>query len=467
MSSFKILIIEDDDSLRRVMHIQLNREGYEASSAASSEEAIPILEKSPQNLVITDLNLPGISGIDLLKKVRASYPETAVIVMTAFGTVQTAVDAMKAGAYDYITKPIHPYELKALVSRALDHHRLLEEVQVLRTALDQKYGFEQIIGSSGSLMHALDVAARVASTDATILIQGETGTGKELVAKAIHLRSSRRDRPFVTINCGAIPRELLESELFGHVKGSFTGALTHKKGKVEMVDGGTVLLDEIGEMPLELQVRILRLIQEREIEKIGASAPIKVDVRIIAATHRNLASMVKEGAFREDLYYRLLVIPINIPPLRERSGDIPELLQHFFEKYKTKHNRPDLKIPLHLLPQFSEYSWPGNVRQLENAVERLVLLSAGPEITADELPDFLRAEPVAAEAPIPPVQSSEERMSLGAVEKQLILQALQKFGGNQTRAARYLDMSRRTFAYRLQKYGVRGETLKALKHSAS
>src|SRR5215831_18886443 len=290
MSAGRILIVEDDESLRKAMHLQLEREGYEIASASTAEEATSILEKHAQNLVITDLHLPGVSGIELLKKARIDFPDTAVVVMTAFGTVQTAVEAMKAGAYDYLTKPIHPYELKTLVRRSLEHHRLLEEVQVLRSCLDEKYGFEAIVGSSAPLLRALDVAARVASTDATILIFGETGTGKELVAKAIHLRSSRRDRPFMTINCGAIPRELLESELFGHVRGSFTGAFTHKKGKVEIADGGTVLLDEIGEMPLELQVRILRLIQEREIEKIGATSSTKVDVRIIAATHRNLAA---------------------------------------------------------------------------------------------------------------------------------------------------------------------------------
>jgi two-component system NtrC family response regulator len=374
MSTGRILIVEDDESLRRVMHVQLEREGYETTSASTAEEAGLILEKHPQNLVITDLHLPGISGIELLKKLRLDFPETAVVVMTAFGTVQTAVEAMKAGAYDYLTKPIHPTNSRHW-SRGLEHHRLLEEVQVLRSCLDEKFGFEAIIGSSPALLRALDVAARVSSTDATILIYGETGTGKELVAKAIHLRSARRDRPFMTINCGAIPRELLESELFGHVKGSFTGALTHKKGKVEMADGGTVLLDEIGEMPLELQVRILRLIQEREIEKIGATSPNKVDVRIVAATHRELASMVKAGTFREDLYYRLLVVPINLPSLRERTGDIPILVQHFFEKSKAKHGRPDLKMSPELMACFTNFPWPGNVRQLENAVERLVLLA--------------------------------------------------------------------------------------------
>jgi DNA-binding NtrC family response regulator len=453
MSSGKILIVEDDESLRKVMNVQLEREGYETTSASTAEEAISILEKNSPNLVITDLHLPGVSGIELLKKVRLDYPETAVIVMTAYGTVQTAVEAMKAGAYDYLTKPIHPYELKTLVKRSLEHHRLLEEVQVLRSCLDEKYGFEAIIGSSASLLRALDVAARVASTDATVLIYGETGTGKELVAKAIHLRSSRRERPFMTINCGAIPRELLESELFGHVKGSFTGAFTHKKGKVEIADGGTVLLDEIGEMPLELQVRILRLIQEREIEKIGATNPTKVDVRIVAATHRELGSMVKAGSFREDLYYRLLVVPINLPPLRERLGDIPILVQHFFDKSRIKHGRPELVMSPDLLACFTRYEWPGNVRQLENAVERLVLLARDSEITSADLPDFLQS-PAAQQAEALPMALPEGGISLEALEKDLILQALKKSAGNQTRAARYLNMSRRALAYRLEKYEV-------------
>jgi len=459
----KILIVEDDESLRRVMHIQLSREGYETTSVADSEQALQTIGKAPQNLVITDLNLPGMSGMDLLRKVRGEYPETAVVVMTAFGTIPSAVEAIKSGAYDYITKPIHPYEMKALVSRVLEHYRLLEEVQVLRTCLDRKYGFEQIIGSSETLVQALEVAGRVADTEATILIHGETGTGKELVAKAMHLRSPRRERPFITINCGSIPRELLESELFGYVKGSFTGALTHKKGKIEMADGGTVLLDEIGEMPLELQVRILRLIQEREIEKVGATSPTKVDVRIISATHRDLAAMVRDGTFREDLYYRLLVVPINLPPLRDRRGDIPELVEHFFARCKAKYNRVELVLPPNLMPYFSAYDWPGNVRQLENAIERVVLLSRSAEIALRDLPDFLQASRNPVEAL--PVTLPEEGMSLGSVERQLILQALEKFHGNQTRAAKYLGMSRRTLAYRLEKYGILSETLKTLRQS--
>jgi DNA-binding NtrC family response regulator len=460
----KVLVVEDDDNLRQVMQAQLAKEGYETSSAPDVPAALKVLEKSLPQLVITDLNLPGLSGIDLLKRIRNESPGTALIVMTAFGTVQSAVEAMKFGAYDYIVKPIHPYELKALVSRALDHHRLIEEVQVLRSSLDEKYGFEQIIGSSRPLLAALDVARRVAATDATILIHGETGTGKELIARAIHLRSSRRDRPFATINCAAIPRELLESELFGYLKGSFTGALGHKKGKVEMVDGGTLLLDEIGEMPLELQVRILRLIQEKEIEKVGATSPTKVDVRIMAATHRDLAAMVKDGSFREDLYYRLLVVPIELPPLRERLEDIPELLQHFFSYSTTKHGRLDLTLPSRLVPYFSNYSWPGNVRQLQHVVERLVLLARSTEITPEELPEFLwfqnpREAIVARDLP-------DEGINLTKMEKDLILRVLERFSGNQTNAARYLGLSRRTLAYRMKKHRIPTEYVKEARLSA-
>jgi DNA-binding NtrC family response regulator len=455
MNTRRVLIVEDDDSLRQVMHIQLSRDGYDTVSVPDVAEAISVLEKDPKDLVLTDLNLPGISGLDLLKKVHVDFPDTAVIVMTAFGTVETAVASMKSGAYDFIVKPIHPSELRILVGRALEHYQLREEVLALRSCLDRKYGFEQIIGSSESLLRALDVAGRVAATDATVLIRGETGTGKEMVAKAIHLRSSRRERPFMTINCGSIPKELLESELFGHVKGSFTGAMTHKKGKVEVADGGTVLLDEIGEMPLDLQVRILRLIQEREIEKVGATNPTAVNVRIIAATHRDLTTMVKQGNFREDLYYRLLVVPVELPPLRERFGDIPELMQYFFQKTKMKHARSDLKLSQSVFPYFAQYSWPGNVRELENAIERTVILAAGPKVSVEDLPEFLRVASIpAAEAQL---STGGERMSLVDVEKQLILKALEKFNGNRTKAARYLDMSRRTFAYRLDKYGFTTE----------
>ena len=332
----RVLVVDDEENLRRVTQLKLQQAGYEAITARDGAQALQLLSHNPRDLIITDLKMPGMSGIELLRKVKEDYPEVIVIVVTAFGTIETAVEAMRLGAYDYIIKPVNSDALKLVVSRALEHHRLREEVSSLRSVIDRKYGFENIIGKSKPLLAMLDNAARAAHSDSTVLIMGETGTGKELLAKAIHFNSPRRDRPLIVINCGAIPRELLESELFGHTKGAFTGAVVNKKGKIEMADQGALFLDEIGEMPLELQVKLLRLIQEREIEKIGSATPTKVNVRIIAATHRDLRAMVENGTFREDLYYRLAVIPLTLPPLRDRTGDISELVAIFFTKFNPK-----------------------------------------------------------------------------------------------------------------------------------
>ena len=446
-----ILVVDDDESLRRVTQLQLEEAGYFAITAANGEEALRRVEEDAPALVITDLKMPGVSGLDLLRKVRERYPRTAVVMVTAFGSVETAVAAMKAGAYDYITKPIDYEELMIVVNRAVEHRQLVEEVRSLRVSLDRKYGFESIVGQSKVLLHVLEMAARVAQRDSTVLIRGETGTGKELLARAIHQNSRRKDQPFVTINCGAIPKDLMESELFGYAKGSFTGAFAPKRGKVEGADGGTLFLDEIGELPVALQVKLLRLIQQGEIEKLGAPGPLRVDVRIIAATHRNLQNLIEDGAFREDLYYRLSVIPLDLPPLRERAEDIPELVQSIFVKVKQKHNLPDLRLPPRLVPYFSCYPWPGNVRELENMIERLTVLSVGDEIRLSDLPDFLRREKPLSDTvhfELPP-----QGFSLEAVEKELILQALRKFEWNQTKAAAYLDLSRRTLIYRMEKYG--------------
>ena len=454
MTERRLLIVDDDESLRRVTQVQLGQAGYQVVTAASGEDALAMLAQTPVDMVITDLQMPGMSGLDLLKRIRAEYPEMAVLMITAFGTVETAVEAMKAGAYDYITKPVHPDELKLVIGRALEHRHLLQEVRILRGNLDQKYGFENIIGRAGVLLLVLEMASRASQSDATVLIRGETGTGKELLAKAIHFNSNRKGKPFITINCGAIPKDLLESELFGHFKGSFTGALAHKQGKVEVADGGTLFLDEIGEMPHELQVKLLRMLQEGEIEKIGATGPTKVDVRVIAATHRKLEAMIEDGTFRDDLYYRLAVIPLEIPPLRERTEDIPELVQHFFVKCTQKHNA-SVVLPTSLLPYFWGYRWPGNVRELENVIERLIVLARGKEVTLAELPEFLRRErPVldVLHLDLPP-----QGISLEAVEKELILRALEKCNWNQTHAAKYLDIGRKTLIYRMEKHGIRKE----------
>ena len=451
-SKGRILVVDDDESLRRVVQFQLEIAGYEVSAVAGGANALQTLQESQQDLVVTDLKMPGISGLELLKKIRADFPEISVIIATAFGTVETAVDAMKAGAYDYITKPVNHEELNLIIERALAHQHLLEEVRTLRSSLDEKYGFENIIGRSGPLLYVLDLASRAAQSNTTVLIHGETGTGKELVAKAIHFNSPRKDHPFITINCAAIPQDLLESELFGHLKGAFTGATAHKKGKVEMAEGGTLFLDEIGDLPPNLQVKLLRLLQHGEIEKIGATLTQQVDVRIVTATHRNLLRMVEDGAFREDLYYRLAVIPLEIPPLRERPEDIPELVEHFFIRNREKHGRDDLILPQTLMPYFCNYRWPGNVRELENVVERLVVLVKGREVKLEDLPVQLRHERAAIETDH--IELSPMGVSLEAIEKELILWALKKSSWNQTRAAALLDLSRKTFIYRMEKHGI-------------
>jgi DNA-binding NtrC family response regulator len=455
MGKRKILVVDDDESLRRVMQMQLEEAGYEVLAASQGQDALAVMEDMTPALVITDLKMPGISGLDLLRRLRGAYPETTVIMVTAFGTVSTAVEAMKAGAYDYITKPVDYEQLMLVVNRAMERGQLMAEVKTLRANLDEKYGFESIVGRSKALLCVLEMATRVARRDSTVLIAGETGTGKELLARAIHQNSARKDQAFVTINCGAIPKDLLESELFGHTKGSFTGAVAPKRGKVEAADGGTLFLDEVGELPLELQVKLLRLIQNGEIEKVGATGTNNVNVRTIAATNRNLQALIDDGAFREDLYYRLAVVPLTLPPLRERIDDIPELVQHLFLKAKQEQNLPQLRLPSSLLAHFSGYGWPGNVRELENVIERLVVLAVGDEITLADLPDFLQRERSHADAielNLPPGGISLER-----VERDLIVRALEKFNWNQTQAARYLDISRRTLIYRMEKFGITKE----------
>jgi DNA-binding NtrC family response regulator len=453
MSKGKILVVDDDPSLRRVLQVQLEQEEYEVAVAASAQETLSVLQLRPFDLLITDLKMPGMSGLDLLRHARSLYPQTIVIMLTAFGTVDTAVEAMKAGAYDYLTKPVHPDEMSVVVRRALEHVRLVEQVRTLRISLDQKYGFESILGRSDVLLEVLDTAARAALSNSTVLIRGETGTGKELLARAIHFNSSRSNNPLVTINCGAIPRDLLESELFGHRRGAFTGAVADKRGRIELADGGTLFLDEIAEMSPDLQVKLLRLIQEGEIEKVGSEVKAKVDVRIIAATHRDLQAMIEDGTFREDLYYRLAVIPLVLPPLRERADDISDLVQHFFRKSQERNKRPELAMPDALLPYFIRYRWPGNVRELENIVERIVVLARGRDLTIEDLPQFLtqgRAGIDALEIDLP-----SQGISLEAIEKELILRTLHKCDWNQTRAARYLDLSRKTLIYRIEKHGIK------------
>ncbi len=462
MPNFKILAIDDDPPSLDLVLSALEQDGVDLLGASDPEEGLSIYRREHPELVLVDLMMPKMSGIEVLKEivrpeagVHQSELPTLVIMLTAFGTVETAVEAMKAGAYDYLTKPVQVAELRLVVERALENLRLRAEIWRLRRTLDARYGFESILGRSKRLLSVLDMAGRAAQTASTVLINGETGTGKELVARAIHFNSPRKKQPFFTINCGAIPKDLLESELFGHVRGSFTGAVMHKTGKVEAADGGTLFLDEIGDMPLELQVKLLRLVQQGEIEKVGSTTPMKVDVRIIAATHRNLQAMIEDQTFREDLYYRLAVIPLELPPLRERPEDIPELVRLFFDRAREKYGRPNLRLPEELMPRFTEYRWPGNVRELENVVERLVVLADGELVRFSDLPDSLRGDPERKNTlnlNLPP-----EGISLEGIEKELILMALKKCDWNQSRAAQYLDLSRKTLIYRMEKFGLRRE----------
>ncbi|MFL6426617.1 MAG: sigma-54-dependent transcriptional regulator [Acidobacteriaceae bacterium] len=446
-----ILVVDDDSSVRRVMKMQLEEAGYEVSLARDGDEAWKMLSDVEPQLIISDLRMPT-TGLELLARIQKDAIQVTVIVVTAYGTIETAVEAMKRGAYDYVMKPIDFEALVLIVHRAMERQSLIEEVRTLRSALDQRYGFEGIVGRSKGLLRVLDQAARVSQRDATVLIQGETGTGKELVARAIHHNSRRSSRPFIALNCGAIPKDLVESELFGYVRGAFTGALSHKVGRIESADGGTLFLDEIGELPLDAQVKLLRLLQEGELHKVGASAPVKIDVRIIAATHRNLPAMVEDGAFREDLYYRLAVVPLRIPPLRERREDIPELIDALFQRAKERHSLPDVRLSSAVRQKLISYRWPGNIRQLENVLERLLVLSSSDLITVDDLPEELTS--AAANTTLTWLELPDEGINLEEVERELIIRALEKCAGNQTQAARYLDISRRTLIYRMEKHGL-------------
>ncbi|MDE1177133.1 MAG: sigma-54 dependent transcriptional regulator [Edaphobacter sp.] len=452
MNRKHILVVDDDSSLRRVMKMQLEEAGYEVALASDGEEAWSMLREQEPALVITDLRMPT-TGMELLGRITKQGLETTVIVVTAFGTIETAVEAMRLGAYDYVTKPLDFEALVLVVHRAMERQKLIEEVRTLRSALDQRYGFEGIVGHSKGLLHVLNQAARVSQRDATILIQGETGTGKELLARAIHHNSPRRSQPFVSINCGAIPRDLVESELFGYVRGAFTGALANKPGRIEAADGGTLFLDEIGELPLDAQVKLLRVLQQGELTKLGTTTSAKVDVRVIAATHRTLSAMVEDGTFREDLYYRLAVVPLTIPPLRDRKDDIPELIEKLFYRAKQRHGLNHVRLSPEVHQRLISYRWPGNVRQLENVLERMLVLSCSETITAEELPEELSKQKGSVGSFVWP-DLPDEGISLEAIERDLITRALERFGGNQTQAARYLDISRRTLIYRMDKHGL-------------
>lgn len=448
-----ILLADDDENLRRVVGYQLGEAGFAVTTAASAEEALDVLHGKSFRLLITDVLMPGMSGLDLLDRVRLLRPDTVVMVITAHGDVATAVRAMQLGAFDFLEKPFTRERLLVAVRRALEFVELRDENRQLRAMVQEHGDFENIIGSSSALRAVLSDLKRAAATDATVLLLGETGTGKELAARAIHHNSKRKDSPFVVVNSAAIPDTLIESELFGHRRGAFTGATEDRKGKFESAAGGTVFLDEVAELPIQLQPRLLRVLQEGEIDKVGAPGPLRVDVRVVAATHRDLEARVREGSFREDLWYRLNVIPLRMPPLRERREDLPLLVEHFLLKHSRRHGRPIPRLSPAVLDRLERYDWPGNVRELENLLERLVVLTNAETISEADLPDRLRQElPRYGGAR---VDLPTEGIVLEQVEQGLIEEALRRTQGNQTAAARFLGISRSTLIYRMQKFGLK------------
>ena len=448
-----VLLIDDDDSLRRVVEYNLHEEGYRVVTAADGTSGLQAFQAQPIDLVLTDIRMPEMDGLELLTRLKSMHADLPVIILTAHGTIDSAVEAMKLGAFDYLTKPFNREQLKAAVRKAFDVAALATENRYLRQVVAERFSFASMIAGARGMRAVTETAARVAQGDTTVLLEGESGTGKELLAKAIHFHSARKKGPFVTINCGAIPEQLLESELFGHRRGSFTGAVTDKQGKFEAAHRGTIFLDEIGELPTLLQVKILRVLQEREIDKVGETRSIKVDVRVIAATNRDLEKMIADGTFRDDLYYRLAVVSIRVPPLRERSDDIPLLVDHFLGKHTEKLGRPRPTVEKSVYSAFNLYSWPGNIRELENVIERALVLDKNGSIGLDDLPDRLRTREhrvanLRMELP-------DEGISLEDVERELLLAALEKHNWNQTRAAAFLNITRSTLVYRMEKFDLR------------
>lgn len=449
----RILVIDDEQGMRDFLSIMLKKEGYEVVAAENGEHALKAIHADIYDLVITDVKMPKVDGIEVLRTVKELSPETVVIVITAFATTDTAVQAMKLGAYDYITKPFKVEEIKLIIQKALEKHHLRKENILLKREIAARAGFENFVGKSAVMQKVFSLIRQVADTKSTVLISGESGTGKELVARAVHYSSVRKDKPFVTVNCGALPETLLESELFGYMKGSFTGATSNKQGLFEAANGGTIFLDEISATTLNLQIKLLRVIQERTFMRVGGTTDIKVDVRIIAASNKDLQAEVAKGAFREDLFYRLNVIPVHLPPLRERKEDIAVLAEHFLNKF-TPTGREPKKITNDALNFFTNYRWPGNVRELENTIERLVILASGDTIRVEHVPDSLKTalpSPELIPSDIPDAGLNMEAL-LENAERTLLQKALEKSGGVKTEAAKLLGLSFRSFRHRLQKY---------------
>lgn len=444
----KLLVADDEKNLRWALEKALKKSGYLVITAENGQEAWEKIVGESVDLVILDQKMPIMDGLKTLGKIKSNYPKLPVIMLTAFGSLENAVEAIKLGAFDYLAKPFDLKELKLKIAKALEINSLYEQIEYLQETVSQRFNGYQLIGESSAMKKVLDFIKKVANTNASVLIEGETGTGKELVARSIHVESSRAKKNFIAINCAALPENLLESELFGYEKGAFTGALNTKLGRFELGNGGTVFLDEVGEIPLSMQVKLLRFLQEKEFERLGGTQTLKVDVRIITATNRNLKEMVSRGEFREDLYYRLNVLPLYLPPLRERKEDIMILAEHFLAKF-SEENRLKKFFSAEALAALRNYPWPGNIRELENVVERAVIISQG---------DVIGPESLGLETPYKRKENlfllPDEGVCLEDLEKELFRQALEKAGGNQTKAAVLLGISRSTFLYRLQKHKI-------------
>jgi DNA-binding NtrC family response regulator len=456
----RILVVEDERAIQLALSGLLGRAGYDVSVAGSGEEALSRLEEIPFDLVLTDLALGrGPSGMDVLHRAKELRPETVVVMITAHGSEKIAVDAMKGGAEDYVPKPFDNDEIRLVVQRALDRTRLERENRMLLDQVQRQYGFENLIGSGPAMQRVFETIQKVAETDLTVLVRGDSGTGKELVAQALHNRSSRKSRPFVAVNCAAISRELVESELFGHEKGAFTGADARRQGRFEVADGGTIFLDEIGDMPLETQAKVLRVLQEHSFERVGGSRPIQVDVRVVAATHRNLEEQVQNGGFREDLYYRLKVVDVTLPPLRERSEDVPALAQRFLEQVNERLGREKQRISEEAMARLVQHPWPGNIREVRNVVEQASVLASGNVIEESDL--HLDGREMSPTGPVQDVSalpfSEAKKRTVEQFEREFLLRALRATGGNISRAAESIGMVRQSLQQKIRELGLRSE----------
>ncbi|MEP0862282.1 MAG: sigma-54-dependent Fis family transcriptional regulator [Ignavibacterium sp.] len=450
---YSILIIDDEAAQREILKGFLDKRGFRTFTASSGNEGLAFIDKEQIDIILSDYKMPDKTGIEVLEAAKRINPEISFVLMTAYGTIENAVKAMRLGAYDYLSKPVDLDELELLIEKIIENKNLKSEVSFLKQQLQEKFKIDSFISSSPKMQEVLSVAARAAESKATVLITGESGSGKEVLAKSIHYISSRKDKPFVAVNVPALPETLLESELFGHEKGAFTGADKARIGRFELANKGTIFLDEIGDIPMNLQVKLLRVLQEHKIERLGSNESIEIDVRVIAATHQNLEQKIKDGTFREDLFYRLNVISIHIPPLRERKEDVMPLIEHFIKKYAEENGKPKIEISKEAVDYLMKYNYPGNVRELENIIERAVVLSRQNIITVNDLPSNVKGFKTETDPILDENKTLNEQVE--ALEKKLIYDALMRANGNQSLAGRMLGITERNLRYKMQKYGIK------------